>query len=418
MLTGLTRKVTLAAVVFLVLIALVTAFVLLTTTTVQDETMQLSDELLPQLDAKGDVNTSMAKALGEIEAFAYSHEPIKLTEAQEFLGEVEEATAHLKEIAAQSDPRDDPDEYAANQQILERQTAVLEEAEQLVASLMASSVAPASEIVEQVDRLNDELEAAEEANDVMLDQHRAEVTGLLATSVQSVIIGAVGLGILCVALVLLALIMLQRAIVRPIVSLADVAEQVAAGDLEQTVPASGPDEIGALQRSFNTMVGTLGQQTQQLQQEVDAANTARATAETARAELAEQLQTIEEQRGVIREMSVPILPLSDHALVMPLIGTLDTARLQLTLERALHAITQRATRYALLDITGVPLIDTRVGRGLLEIIKAARLLGTEVVLVGIRPEVAQTIVELGIPLEQVTVRSTLQDGIVYAFNGR
>jgi rsbT co-antagonist protein RsbR len=417
MLMGLTRKVTLAAVVFLVLIALVTTFVVLTSVAVQNSTSHLIDEILPQIDAKGDVNTSMAKALGEIEAFAYSHEPIKLTEAQEFIAEAEEATAHLQEIAAQSDPRDDPDEHAANQQLLARQTAVLEEAEQLVASLSTANAAPAAQIVEQVDQLHDELEAAEEDYDTLLNAHRAEATALLATSVQSVLVGVGALGLLCIALVLLALFMLRRAIVQPVITLAGAAEQVASGDLEQTVPESSPDEIGALQRSFNTMVGTLGQRTEQLQEQVNAANSARATAETARAELAEQLKTIEEQRGVIREMSVPILPLSDHALVMPLIGTLDTARLQLALERALRAIAQRTTRYALLDITGVPLIDTQVGRGLLDIIQAARLLGTEVVLVGIRPEVAQTIVQLGIPLDQVTVRSTLQDGIVYAFNG-
>jgi rsbT co-antagonist protein RsbR len=244
------------------------------------------------------------------------------------------------------------------------------------------------------------------------------VTGILAASVQSVFLGAAALVVVCIALVLLALFLLRGMIVRPVIVVAGAAEQVAAGHLEQTVLTTGGDEIGTLQRSFNTMVTTLGQQTQQLQQQVEMSEAAQATAEPASAELAEQLQTIEEQRGVIREMSVPILPLSDHALVMPLIGTLDTARLQVALQRALQAIAQRATHYALLDITGVPLIDTQVGRGLLDIIQAARLLGTEVVLVGIRPEVAQTVVQLGIPLEQVTVRSTLQEGIVYAFNGR
>src|SRR5262245_51898503 len=165
MLTVLTRKVTLAAIVFLILIALVATFVLLTTIAVQGATTKLSDEILPQLDAKGDINTGMAHALGEIEAFAYSHEPIKLTEAQEFLAEVADATERLETIARQSDPRDDPDEYVANQQLLQRQRAVLEEAQHLVAGLTASSALSAEQIVTQVDQLADELEAVEEASD-------------------------------------------------------------------------------------------------------------------------------------------------------------------------------------------------------------------------------------------------------------
>jgi rsbT co-antagonist protein RsbR len=179
------------------------------------------------------------------------------------------------------------------------------------------------------------------------------------------------------------------------------------------VPTTGWDEIGTLQRSFNTMVTTLHQRTEQLEQQVARANTAQAAAEAARANLAEQLRTIEEQRAIIREMSVPILPLSDDAFVMPLVGTLDTARLQNAQQRALQTMERTTTAYAVLDVTGVPLIDTQVARGLLDIIQAARLLGTQVVLVGIRPEVAQTLVQLGIVLDHVVVLGTLQEGITY-----
>src|SRR5262249_2785660 len=230
-------------------------------------------------------------------------------------------------------------------------------------------------------------------------------TGVLAASVQSVFIGAGALLVLCIAVVLLVLFLLRRTIVRPVIALADAAQDVAGGHLDQTVLVSSGDEIGTLQRSFNTMVGTLQQQTQQLQQQLETANTAQAAAEAARAGIAEQLRTIEEQRAVIREMSVPILPLSKHALVMPLVGALDTARLRVAMERVLQTIQQGAVRYALLDVTGVPLIDSHVARGLFEIIRAARLLGTEVVVVGIRPEVAQAIVGLGIQFDQFTVRS-------------
>jgi len=414
MLIGLTRKVTLAAIVFLVLIAIVTAVVLLTTVTVQEATSHLSDEVLPQIDIKGDFNTSMAQAIGEIEAFAYSQEPIKLSEAQEFLTEAEEELASLHTIATTSqDAANEPNEYAANQQLLQQQTAALEAAHGIVANLTPANATPASEIVEQVDQVAADLETSEEAVDRLLQQHRANATQVLATSARSVAIAAGVLGIVCAGLTLLALYVLRRAIMQPVVALATLAQQVADGHLEQRISATGSDEIGTLQRSFNTMVATLQRQTEQLQQEVEAAEAARALAEAARAEIATQLQTIEDQRTVIRETSVPILPLSKTAFMMPLIGTMDTARLQIAQQRALQTMEKSAATHAVMDVTGVPLIDSQVGRGLLDIIQAARLIGTETILVGIRPEVAQTLVQLGIGLDQVVVLGTLQDGIAY-----
>jgi rsbT co-antagonist protein RsbR len=146
------------------------------------------------------------------------------------------------------------------------------------------------------------------------------------------------------------------------------------------------------------------------------AEAARAEAEAARAETADQLRTIEEQRSAIREMSVPILPLSRTALVMPLVGTLDGERLRMVQGQALNTIERSSARHLILDVTGVPIIDSQVAQGLLGVIQATRLLGAEVILVGIRPELAQTIVGLGLHLEGVVTRSTLQSGIDYALN--
>jgi rsbT co-antagonist protein RsbR len=133
-----------------------------------------------------------------------------------------------------------------------------------------------------------------------------------------------------------------------------------------------------------------------------------------RAQIGEQLTQIEEQRAAIREMSVPVLPLTKTTLVMPLVGALDSARLHLLQDQALHAIEQTPTRHLLLDITGVPVVDSQVAQGLIKVILAARLLGTEVILVGIRPEVAQSLVGLGVDLSNVTTQSSLQSGIAYA----
>ncbi len=119
----------------------------------------------------------------------------------------------------------------------------------------------------------------------------------------------------------------------------------------------------------------------------------------------------EQQRLAIRELSVPVLPVSTTTMVMPLVGTLDSERLRMLEERALHAIQRSATRQVLLDITGVPVIDSQVAAGILRLVQAARLLGAEVMLVGVRPEVAQAIVGLGLDLGEMPAYSDLHTAL-------
>jgi len=117
------------------------------------------------------------------------------------------------------------------------------------------------------------------------------------------------------------------------------------------------------------------------------------------------------QRDVIRNLSVPVLPLDRGLLVIPVIGDLDGDRLEDLRRQALGSIQNYKARRLLLDITGVPVLDMNVAESLLGTMQAARLLGAEVALVGIRPEVAQALVELGLDLGQVAAYSSLQSGI-------
>lgn len=126
------------------------------------------------------------------------------------------------------------------------------------------------------------------------------------------------------------------------------------------------------------------------------------------AEQARLLAENEQQRQVIRELSVPVLPVRDTTLVMPLIGAIDTMRLSDMQQHALEQIEQTGARELLIDVTGVPVIDTQVAKGLLQLVEAARLMGTRVMLAGIRPEVAQTLVSLGVDLSGIRTFSTLQ----------
>jgi rsbT co-antagonist protein RsbR len=117
------------------------------------------------------------------------------------------------------------------------------------------------------------------------------------------------------------------------------------------------------------------------------------------------------QREAIRALSVPVLPLGGRTLVMPLVGELDGPRLEAVQAQALSAVEQQAARRLLLDITGVPLIDTYVAQSLLRTLTAARLLGAEVILVGVRPEVAQAMVGLGIDLGGLRTFADLQSAL-------
>lgn len=122
----------------------------------------------------------------------------------------------------------------------------------------------------------------------------------------------------------------------------------------------------------------------------------------------ELLAQVDSQRSAIRELSVPVLPIDSATLVMPLIGALDSERLAQVQEQALTAIEQSGARRLFLDVTGTLVIDTQVAQGLIRVVDAARLLGTEVVFVGVRPDVAQAIVSLGIDIGMISSYSNLQ----------
>lgn len=127
-----------------------------------------------------------------------------------------------------------------------------------------------------------------------------------------------------------------------------------------------------------------------------------------------QEQVIEAQQAALRELSTPLIPLADGLVAMPLIGSIDSSRAQQVLETLLDGISSNHASIAIIDITGVPVVDTQVAAALLRAAQAAELLGARVVLTGIRPEVAQTLVGIGVSLGGTVTRSTLQSGITFA----
>jgi rsbT co-antagonist protein RsbR len=124
---------------------------------------------------------------------------------------------------------------------------------------------------------------------------------------------------------------------------------------------------------------------------------------------------IQAQALQIRELSTPLIPLHAGILALPLVGTIDSYRATQIMESLLEGIAEQQADVVIIDITGVPVVDTGVGNHLLQAAQAAKLLGAQVILVGISTEVAQTMVQLGINLTQIVTLATLEAGISYAF---
>jgi ABC-type sugar transport system substrate-binding protein/anti-anti-sigma regulatory factor len=127
-------------------------------------------------------------------------------------------------------------------------------------------------------------------------------------------------------------------------------------------------------------------------------------------------EIIRSQEAALRELSTPLIPLSDAVVVMPLIGTVDSKRAQQILETLLQGVATTRATTVILDITGVLVVDTQVANALVRAAQAVKLLGAGVVLTGIRPEVAQTLVGLGIDLRGIVTLGTLQSGVAFALN--
>lgn len=120
------------------------------------------------------------------------------------------------------------------------------------------------------------------------------------------------------------------------------------------------------------------------------------------------------QKLALKELTAPLIPIFKDVSIMPLVGTIDTDRAKLIMENLLSGVIKFESQVVLIDITGVPVVDTMVAHHLIQASDAVRLVGSEAILVGIRPEIAQTIVNLGIQLGKFRTTSTLQKGIVEA----
>ena len=206
-----------------------------------------------------------------------------------------------------------------------------------------------------------------------------------------------------------------RQIVRPVQQLATTALAVSAGDYSQTAPVLTNDEIGHLATTFNTMTAQIRQHVDQLEQrvsrrthELEARNDQLQQAYTDLQEKQSQLNIAEQ---TLQNLSAPLIPVREDVLLVPLVGVMDTNRMDQTIDLVLEHVSLQQARHVLLDITGIVTFDDETASSLVKLAQMAGLLGAQVTLVGVNPEVAQTIVQLDLPLETIATHATLASAL-------
>jgi anti-anti-sigma factor len=226
------------------------------------------------------------------------------------------------------------------------------------------------------------------------------------------------LTLITAAVALLIAVYSATRVSRPIVALTRVAAQITDGALDVRADTRQRNEIGMLAAGFNMMTNTLQQTLAGLEQRVADRTAALQQALTEREqtlhELKEALQARDLLTRTVRDLSSPVLPVHEGVLVMPLIGVIDSERAAILTQSLLQAIEHHRARVVLIDVTGVPLVDTQVAAVLIQAAAATKLLGAQPVLVGLRPELAQTIVGLGVDLSILITHADLQTGISHA----
>jgi rsbT co-antagonist protein RsbR len=178
-----------------------------------------------------------------------------------------------------------------------------------------------------------------------------------------------------------------------------VLSNVALGDatLQLEVDTHGSNPLSFLFASINDLISTLGTEQEQ--------------SIAFRRELEEKLETVEQQRAAIRSLSTPIIEVWSGVLCLPVVGVMDTARSAEMTSSLLQAIVEKGTQYAIIDITGIDVMDTRTVDHFIRMAKAIRLLGAECALTGLNPHIAQTVVHMGLDLSDIVTHRSLRDAL-------
>ncbi|MCS6842457.1 MAG: HAMP domain-containing protein [Roseiflexus sp.] len=213
-------------------------------------------------------------------------------------------------------------------------------------------------------------------------------------------------------------LVLASLIARPLSELVSATTRLARGDEVTRIEPRGGRELILLAQAFNDMAAELERERAEVRHQNALLAERAAELEQTLRQLREETAAREQLRTVVRQMSVPIIPIMEGVLVAPLVGEIDAERAELLQQRLLNRIVAERAQVAILDITGVPIVDAQIGAWLIQATAAARLLGARCILVGINPEVSQALVSSGIDLGNLVTRATLREGLEYAMRIR
>jgi anti-anti-sigma regulatory factor/methyl-accepting chemotaxis protein len=211
--------------------------------------------------------------------------------------------------------------------------------------------------------------------------------------------------------------LLPRTMTKPLLQLVHATNRLNQGDYGVVVTTRDGSEIGQLALSFNQMSTALSHEREQVLRQQEALTKQNQELEHTLTELQAATAAREQLAVTVRTLSVPVLPILEQVLLIPLVGEIDAKRAQILLERLLDGITIGRARIAIIDITGVPLVDESLVDWLMQATSAGRLMGARCILVGIGPEVAQALVASGADLANLTTRSDLRSAVELAIRG-
>ncbi len=241
-------------------------------------------------------------------------------------------------------------------------------------------------------------------------------TAPLAVKLTTMRLQALGVGLVALLIGILLAFLLSRSIIGPLGELTRATKRIADGDLSYKNEIRSGDELATLAISFNAMTdqlrATLEDQAQQRLALVDANH----KLEHMLTEITQAHQLQDSLVQTISELSTPVLRIAEGVVLVPLIGLIDNERSQQMMQRMLATIEHSRVQVAILDVSGVPMVDSQVATGILHTARAAQLLGARVLLCGITPEVAQLLVSVQFELKTLTSAADLQSALQIALS--
>lgn len=416
-----TQKVTLIGIIIGGILLVVIGLLIQSTISVNTTADFISQTTIEQVKLSGQFNTDMFRGFTEALTFARTHLDENRQSALQEMKDAGDLMAQLAVLEKRPDPFDTKltSQHIQLQQRREDIYNRLDPAlQQLIQAVESNNQLEINRALTTLNLCKGDIEQLEEDAAELADRSTSAATAVLTSrSHQSLTSASIVLGLVVIIIPLLTLLMRYR-VAAPLNSLAKATMAIAAGQRDLRLKVTSHDELGLLQRSFNQMIERLSRAQaavvaeQQALEERVAERTAKLqeTLAELQSSMAEREQLVE----AIRTISSPVLPVRDDILVMPLIGLIDSERADVLVKSMLDAIEQYHARTLIIDMTGIPVVDTHVAQTLLQATQACRLLGASVMLVGLRPELAQTIVGLGINLEDIEIQSNLQKGIEHA----